>query len=165
MVALAGRKSTFNPTYETTVSCPLVAGVHRHIAIDAATAQNGCLRVIPGSHREQRLARHNVSDAEGIALNLELDASEFDESEAVDIVLEPGQLSLHDVYLYHGSEPNHSENSRRGMTLRFMPTTSVYHHDLPTRTKNEGLRSLSQRTIYLMRGVDRSGQNDLRMRY
>ena len=135
------------------------------IAIDAATPENGCLRVIPGSHRHKALAKHNRSDEEGIALNLELDASEFDEAEAVDIVLEPGQLSLHDVYLYHGSEPNCSDNPRRGMTLRFMPTTSVYRHDLPTRTTSTGPLDLSERTVYLMRGVDRSGQNDFRMRH
>lgn len=135
------------------------------IAIDAATPENGCLRVIPGSHRSKTLAKHNVSNAEGIALNLELDATEFNEDEAVDIVLEPGQLSLHDVYLYHGSEPNHSDHSRRGMTLRFMPTTSVYRHDKPTRTQKDGPRHMSQRTIYLMRGVDQSGENDFRMRY
>jgi len=135
------------------------------IAIDAATPENGCLQVIPGSHRAKKLARHNQSTEEGIALNLELDANEFDEKEAVDIVLEPGQLSLHDVYLYHGSEPNHSDHPRRGMTLRFMPTTSVYRHDLPTRTAKDGPLHMSERTIYLMRGVDRSGENNFRMRH
>jgi ectoine hydroxylase-related dioxygenase (phytanoyl-CoA dioxygenase family) len=63
------------------------------IAIDASTPENGCLRVIPGSHRARKLAPHRQNDAEGLALNLELDAGEFDESEAVDIVLEPGQVS------------------------------------------------------------------------
>lgn len=135
------------------------------IAIDAATPENGCLRVIPGSHQSKTLAKHNKSDAEGIALQLELAADEFDETEAVDIMLQPGQISLHDVYLYHGSEPNHSDHSRRGMTLRFMPTTSVYRHDLATRTQNAGVRHMSERTIYLMRGVDKSGRNDFRMRH
>lgn len=135
------------------------------IAVDASTIENGCLRVIPGSHRAKRLARHNRSDAAGIALNLELDETEFDESEAVDIVLDAGQVSLHDVYLFHGSEPNRSENPRRGMTLRFMPTTSVYCHDQPTRFEREGILDMSQRTIYLMRGVDKSGKNDFRMRH
>ena len=137
------------------------------IAIDAATTENGCLQVIPGSHRSKTLAKHNQNDAEGLALNLELDASLFDEAAAVDIVLEPGQISLHDVYLYHGSEPNHSDNPRRGMTLRFMPTTSVYRHALPARSsRSRGeLLHMAQRTLYLMRGVDRSGQNDFRMRH
>ncbi|MEM7032331.1 MAG: phytanoyl-CoA dioxygenase family protein [Chloroflexota bacterium] len=135
------------------------------IAIDAATTENGCLQVIPGSHRSQKLAKHNQNNADGLALNLELDSSQFDEAEAVNIELEPGQVSLHDVYLYHGSEPNLSDNSRRGMTLRFMPTTSVYRHDLPTHSTRGGPLNMSERTIYLMCGVDRSGQNDFRMRH
>ena len=135
------------------------------IAIDAATPENGCLRVIPGSHQSQRLAKHNRSDAPNIALNLELDESEFDESAAEDIVLQPGEISLHDVYLYHGSEANHSNFPRRGMTLRYMPTSSVYRHDDPTRFERDGPLEMSNRTIYLMRGTDQSGQNDFRVRY
>jgi ectoine hydroxylase-related dioxygenase (phytanoyl-CoA dioxygenase family) len=135
------------------------------IAVDTSTPENGCLRVIPGSHREQRLACHHQNDADGLALNLELDQSEFDESTAHDIVLNPGQVSLHDVYLHHGSEANHSDKPRRGMTLRYMPTTSVYRHNQTTRFQREGLLGMSQRTVYLMRGVDQSGQNDLKVRY
>ena len=134
------------------------------IAIDASTTENGCLRVIPGSHRSRRLARHNENPGEGLSLNLELDGDEFDESEAHDIVLEAGQVSLHDVYLYHGSEPNQSDRPRRAMTLRYMPTTSVYRHDAATRTSQAGPLALSERTVYLMRGVDRSCDNDFRMR-
>ena len=135
------------------------------IAIDATTTKNGCLRVIPGSHKSRRLARHNRSEAPNIALNLELDETEFDESEAVDIVLRPGEVSLHDVYLYHGSEPNHSDHPRRGMNLRYMPTSSVYCHNDETRFEREGRLDMSNRTIYLMRGADQSGQNDFRVRY
>ena len=135
------------------------------IALDASTPENGCLRVIPGSHKSKQLAQHNRSDAQNIALNLELDAAEFDESEAVDIVLQSGELSLHDVYLYHGSEANQSDHSRRGMTLRYMPTSSVYRHGDETRFEREGRLEMSNRTIYLMRGADQSGQNDFRVRY
>jgi ectoine hydroxylase-related dioxygenase (phytanoyl-CoA dioxygenase family) len=135
------------------------------IAVDASTIENGCLRVIPGSHRSQRLARHRENDAPGLALNLELEGGEFDQSQAQDIVLERGQISLHDVYLFHGSEPNTSDKPRRGMTLRYMPTTSVYCHDEPTRFKREGVLAMSQRTVYLMRGEDKSGQNSFRVRY
>ena len=75
-----------------------------------------------------------------------------------DVELEPGQVSLHDVYLMHGSEPNTSGRPRRGMTLRFMPTSSVYHHDLRNNAVDAG------RTVFLMRGTDRSGRNDFRLR-
>ena len=113
----------------------------------------------------QQLAAHRENTAPGLALNLELEADEFDESQAEDILLEPGCISLHDVYLHHGSEANRSDKPRRGMTLRFMPTTSVYRHNQPTRFKREGVLEMSERTIYLMRGVDRSGENDFRMRH
>ena len=135
------------------------------IAVDASTKDNGCLRVIPGSHRAQRLAQHRENNAQGLSLNLELEASEFDVSQAHDIVLEAGQISLHDVYLFHGSEPNLSDHPRRGMTLRYMPTSSVYCHDQPTRFRREGVLQMSERTIYLMRGIDRSGKNNFRMRH
>jgi ectoine hydroxylase-related dioxygenase (phytanoyl-CoA dioxygenase family) len=135
------------------------------IAVDRSTPENGCLRVIPGSHRSKQLARHQENNAAGLALNLELEADAFDESQAEDILLEPGQVSLHDVYLYHGSEPNTSDHPRRGLTLRYMPTTSVYRHNEKTRFQREGVLEMSQRTIYLMRGTDKSGENDFRMRY
>lgn len=134
------------------------------MAIDAATPENGCLKVIPGSHRSKRLASHHENNADGLALNLELDPQQFDESQAVDIILEPGQVSLHDVYLYHGSEANNSDQPRRGMTLRYMPTSSVYQHDASTRFAKDGPLNMSQRTVYLMRGIDESGQNDFRIR-
>ncbi len=135
------------------------------IAIDASMPENGCLRVIPGSHRSMKLAPHQRNDAEGLALNLELEKDQFDESEAVDIVMEPGQISLHDVYLYHGSKANKSDKPRRGMTLRYMPTTSVYQHEMKLKFKPEGVLDMCQRTVYLTRGVDRSGENDFRIRY
>ena len=135
------------------------------IAIDNSTVKNGCLRVIPGSHRSQRLAKHDENNAPGLALNLELSSDEFDESQAENIILEAGQVSLHDVYLYHGSEANHSDNPRRGMTLRYMPMTSVYRHDQSTRFRREGVLDMSQRTVYLMRGTDQTGENDFRVRY
>ena len=139
--------------------------MYRLDALDESTTENGCLRVIPGSHQTRQLARHNRSDAPNIALNLELDESEFDESAAVDILLKPGEMSLHDVYLYHGSEANASDHSRRGMTLRYMPTSSVYRHNDSTRFEREGPLEMSNRTVYLMRGSDQSGENDFRVRY
>jgi ectoine hydroxylase-related dioxygenase (phytanoyl-CoA dioxygenase family) len=96
------------------------------IALDDSTTENGCLRVIPGSHHGQKLRAHRKLEGDDATLNQELLASEYDESTAADLVLEAGQRSLHDVFLLHGSEPNNSPHPRRGMTLRFMPTTSVF---------------------------------------
>ena len=49
---------------------------------------------------------------------------EYDEKKAVNLILKRGQISLHDVYLVHGSEANNSNKARRAITMRFMPTSS-----------------------------------------
>lgn len=135
------------------------------IAVDAATPENGCLRIIRGSHRDKALRRHRTVAADDVTLHQELMPDEYNEAEAVDLVLEPGQISLHDVFILHGSEANASDHSRRGMTLRFMPTTSVFDraraHEM---YKTLGITDHSHRTLYLMRGRDQSGENDFRMR-
>ncbi len=135
------------------------------IAIDDATPENGCLRVIRGSHKDRRLKQHRTVDATDVTLNQELMPDEYDEDAAVDLVLKAGQMSLHDIYLLHGSEANNSGKPRRGMTLRFMPTTSVFDRDKAQEMHNRiGITDHSVRTVYLMRGTDRSGENDFRVR-
>jgi len=132
------------------------------IAIDDATPDNGCMRFIPGSHKQRRLLKHGRTDADDVTLNLELAAHEYDESTAIDVTLEAGQISLHDVYLVHGSEANRSDKPRRGMTLRLMPTASVFDRSLAARQHNQsGGVNLTNRKIFLMRGTDRSGRNQL----
>ncbi len=132
------------------------------LAVDNATTENGCLRIIRGSHKERRLLKHETNPSSELTLNQELIKSEYDQSRAVDLVLERGQISLHDVFLAHGSEPNTSGNPRRGMTMRFMPTTSVFDHEL-ARDQYNNLRvpDHSERKIYHMRGEDKSGRNKL----
>lgn len=132
------------------------------IAVDDSNTGNGCLQVIPGSHRHRELKNHHVNNADGLALPLELDEDALDEREAVNIELERGQISLHDVYLMHASEPNQSDQSRRGMTLRFMPTTSIYRRDIEMKMGGSALPQ--QRSLFLMRGRDVSGENDFRVR-
>lgn len=132
------------------------------LAVDDATPENGCLRIIRGSHKNKDLLKHETNPSDNLTLNQELLKSEYDESEAVDLVLKRGQISLHDVFLVHGSEPNTSPNPRRGMTMRFMPTTSVFDHQLAREQYNNmRVPDHSERRIYHMRGVDRSGKNTL----
>jgi len=46
-----------------------------------------------------------------------------------------------------------------------MPTTSVYRHGQSTRFERDGVLVMSERTLYLMRGTDKSEENDFRMRH
>ena len=128
------------------------------IALDDATISNGCLKFLPGSHKDKRLESHHLNDSDDIALPLELDHHHIDESKAEAIELEAGQISLHDVFLMHASEANRSNEPRRGMTLRYMPTSSVYRRDLNKSPQD------TKRPVFLVRGIDQSGKNDFTLR-
>ncbi len=135
------------------------------IAVDDAKVENGCLKFMPGSHKVKRLRPHRTNNDPNFTLHQELLESEYDEEKAVPLVLEAGQMSLHDVFLLHGSEANNSGRPRRGMTLRFMPGSSVFDRDEANRMHREmGVVDHGDRTIFLMRGEDRTGRNDFRMR-
>ena len=136
------------------------------IAIDAASVENGCLQLIPGSHKTRMLKPHDNNPSPDLALHQELPKSEFNEADAIDLVLEPGQMSLHDVFLVHGSKANRSGKARRAMTLRFMPLSSVYDRALAREQfKSITTADHSERTLFLMRGHDVSGQNDFQIRH
>lgn len=131
------------------------------IAIDDSSVENGCLRVIPGSHREQTLWTHSRSDRKDVVLNQKVADSRFDESSAVNVELKAGQMSLHDVYLTHGSNPNHSARRRAGLAIRYMPATSHFSRGVDAAGTNAGYAvDFSTRPLWLLRGEDRSGKND-----
>ncbi len=130
------------------------------IALDDVGVDNGCMRVIPGSHRLGEFS-HEVSEREDLVLNNVLNDPRIDLSRARNVELEAGQISLHDVELVHGSQANTSGRRRAGYAIRYMPSTSLYDRAL-----DMGGASLSapvefkQRPIWLLRGVDRCGRND-----
>ena len=162
--ARKGRKTPWHQDGEYWAINPL-ATCTVWIAVDDATVENGCLQVIPGSHRDKKLHPHFSNPSPNLTLSAELDASAFDESRAVDLVLEAGQMSLHDVYLFHGSEPNLSDKPRRGMTMRFMPSTSLYDRAKETEVYNRfGSDAPPEHSIFQMRGQDRHGGNDFALR-
>ena len=133
------------------------------IAVDDSTVENGCLKVIRGSHYQRSLMEHEMNHDQGLALNQEISDSEIDQAKIDCLELKAGQISLHDVYLVHGSDANHSTEPRRGMTLRFMPTTSHYDRNIEHKllqSPDNMERRRRPLPIYLMRGIDRCGLND-----
>jgi ectoine hydroxylase-related dioxygenase (phytanoyl-CoA dioxygenase family) len=131
------------------------------VALEPSTRANGCLRVIPRSHRDKVLHAHLHEDRTDLTLNQRMAEGTFDESEAVDLELEPGQMSLHDVYMIHGAEANRSRQRRTGVALRYMPATSVFERDLRPSDGQTGVPvNFAQRPLWLLKGVDRSGRND-----
>lgn len=136
------------------------------IAIDDANSTNGCLKLIPGSHKKNELLAHETNPDPNLTLNQEVLSSEFDESRSVELVLKAGQMSLHDVRMVHGSDANTSPHPRRGMTLRYMPLTSVFDRELALiQSEDMGFKAHQDRTLFLMRGTDQTGKNDFRLRW
>jgi ectoine hydroxylase-related dioxygenase (phytanoyl-CoA dioxygenase family) len=92
------------------------------IALAPSTPESGCMRVIPGSHKQdviphrETFAEHNLL-SRGQEIQVEVDPAE-----AVDLVLQPGEMSLHHVKLIHGSEANRSNDRRIGFVVRYVPT-------------------------------------------
>lgn len=131
------------------------------LALEPSTRANGCLRVIPRSHTARQLHDHLHEDRSDLTLNQRLAAGSFDETQAVDLELQPGQMSLHDVYMIHGAAANTSGQRRTGVALRYMPSTSVFERNLSPVNGQSGLPvDFSRRPLWLLRGVDRSGRND-----
>ena len=138
-----------------------LATVTAWIAIDDSTVENGCLRVIPDSHLDQYLHGHLVEDRKDVVLNRRVKNRHFDENSAVDIELEAGQLSLHDIYLIHGSNPNRSPHRRAGLAIRYMPATSLFDRESGGADASAGyMVDFSTRPIWIVRGQDRTGRND-----
>jgi hypothetical protein len=90
------------------------------IALTPSTPDNGCVRAVPGSH-DRQLAHGDTKDPANLLGRREVVLGGVDEGQAVDVVLEPGQMSLHDVLLLHGSGHNRSAGRRVGFAVRYVP--------------------------------------------
>jgi len=133
------------------------------VALDASTRENGCLRVIPGSQRDKKLLSHLREDRQDLVLTQRISDPAFREEDAVDIELEPGQMSLHDIYMIHGANVNRSPKRRAGVAIRYMPGTSVFERDLMATSDASGYKvDFSSRPLWLLRGQDRTGRNDFK---
>ena len=129
------------------------------IAIDDATVENGCMRYIPGSHKERRIFPHHWDENPDLTLTQVIDDEYAPEDKAVDAVLEAGQIIIHDVYMVHGSRANKSAKRRAGYVLRVMPAASHYNHAKGAGSDNP-THDYSKRPLYLLSGEDKSGRND-----
>lgn len=94
------------------------------LAIDPSTEENGCMYVIPHTHRT---GKRGFSDYEAVDPEKNVFAQEITREQlrmelAEPCILEEGQASLHDGRLMHGSPANTSNMRRCGYTMRYMST-------------------------------------------
>ncbi|HYF59436.1 MAG TPA: phytanoyl-CoA dioxygenase family protein [Burkholderiaceae bacterium] len=117
------------------------------VALTPSVPENGCMKVVPGTHLRQVEHVDTFDESNLLSRGQEIRV-EVKPDEVVPVILRPGQMSLHHVLIFHGSEPNASDDRRIGFAIRYIPTH--------VRQVNGPRESAT-----LVRGVDRFGHFDL----
>ena len=101
-----------------------LAGTH-------SNKKNACMRVIPGTHKKRLLKPSEMIklDTRDYVLDLAIHPDDIDETSSIDIELSPGDISIHNPFIIHGSNANISSQWRIGLTLRYIPTTTFVNRD------------------------------------
>lgn len=90
------------------------------VSLGEATEENGCMKFVPGSHYG-KVPHVPVPEDEQFVLTEEADASAFDESEAVSVETDPGDVILFSANTLHGSWPNQSSKTRPAANMAVLP--------------------------------------------
>ena len=119
------------------------------LAVDESVLENGCMRVIPGSHRtyQAHIDSYQPGDRATNVFHSRIPVELIEEDRAVNVELAVGECSFHDAWTIHGSNPNFSNQRRCGYTMRYIPASAVLQWEGWNRSHH----------IYLLRGQDRTG--------
>jgi ectoine hydroxylase-related dioxygenase (phytanoyl-CoA dioxygenase family) len=118
------------------------------LALSPATVESGAMRFVPGSHRGAIVPHRDTFEQANLLSRGQEIAVEVDEATAVDVVLAPGEMSLHHGRLFHASNPNRSADRRIGLATRYIS---------PDMRQSVGRKDFA----VLVRGEDRFGHFEL----
>lgn len=115
------------------------------IAIDPSTKENGCVQIIPGSHR--KVIPH-VKATPDVQFEEMADAGYYNPEDLVELEMQPGEFILFNERTLHHSEANQSEQRRIGLAIRvIIPIVQVLKYDSPNHA------------LHLIHGQDSLGFN------
>ena len=86
------------------------------VALDQATPENGCMRVIPGSHLDGPVVHFNRRD-------WQICDTDVARNRVIAVPLDPGGVLLWHGRLHHGTPANLSDKRRRALQLHYVPST------------------------------------------
>ncbi len=135
------------------------------IAIDDADIGNGCIWVVPQSHKPAKIYSRTVYKGEEYGEHDIIDSTEFDESKAVPVEVKAGSVVFFNGYLLHSSGRNHSKDRfRRALVYHYMSAESYLPWD------QDGRLPLQEdmRDIVMVAGTDpyeEKGIEDLNKAY
>jgi len=96
------------------------------LAISDSTPENGCVRIIPGSHRGGILHHRDTFGTDNMLSRGQQIDQPPEQDNAVNLILQPGEMSLHHTHAVHSSHPNQSDRPRIGFVITYMvPATRM----------------------------------------
>ncbi|MEM0962708.1 MAG: phytanoyl-CoA dioxygenase family protein [Bacteroidota bacterium] len=119
------------------------------LAADDTDAENGCLRILPGTQNERLLSWEELekSTDDSDVLGSGMRPEDVDEDAAIDLEMAAGDVEVHHPNVIHGSNANTSPRWRRGLTIRYIPAS--------TRIVTDG----TWISAYMLRGEPSPGVN------
>lgn len=121
------------------------AQISMWLALSPATAESGCMVMVPGTHKDGRVEHVEVPGDDNILL-LGQQIADVDARLGVHVALSPGEASFHHGWTVHRSAPNVSSDRRIGLNVQYVAPHNCQHGAAHAAT--------------LVRGVDRFGHYD-----
>jgi len=90
------------------------------VALTPATEKNGCMKFIPGTHKQSIVEHRDTFNESNLLSRGQELAVEVNEDDAALVILKPGEMSLHHGQLFHGSNSNQSKDRRIGLAIRYI---------------------------------------------
>ena len=94
------------------------------VALTEANTENGCMRMLPGSHKNGMVPHHDTWNQNNILTRGQTITQKVIEKNTVEVELKAGEASLHHVDMFHASNPNVSTSRRVGVAIRYITPAS-----------------------------------------
>ena len=93
------------------------------VALSPSNIANGCMRFVPGSHQRSLVPHKDTFDENNLLSRGQEITVDVNDADGVNVILEPGQASLHHGHLFHASGPNTTDQRRVAAAIRFIWTS------------------------------------------
>jgi ectoine hydroxylase-related dioxygenase (phytanoyl-CoA dioxygenase family) len=101
------------------------------VALVDVNEDNGCMEVVPGSHKEGLFGSSDFFEQDLNALQATIEAASGKSFETKPCVLPAGAVSFHHCLTIHGSRPNLTQSPRISMVIHMQPEGTVYRANTP----------------------------------
>ena len=88
-------------------------------AFSPSNVESGCMRFLPGTHQKGQMHHEETFGKDNLLMKGQT-IRDIDESQAVDVVLQPGEFSIHHESVVHGSGPNSAAHPRIGLSIHYI---------------------------------------------